>query len=431
MSDHYATLGIARTASLQEIKAAYRKLALQWHPDKNPDNPKLAEEKFKEISHAFSILGDEAKRRSYDMGDSEPTQARARPEHHDFTFSNANDIFRAFFGGRDPFAAFGFGMGTGMGMGRPFGSGFGRSMFSGGSIFDDNADDDFFSSPFGGFGSFGRLGSRHSGGGSLFDRLGGFSDLPALSPGSGFQAATFTSFSAGAPNGAMHVEMRSTNSNGDTKFYYKTVKTDANGRKIELEGTDPNQMKEAVRRTASWEPGRVEAGRPSLPERDYDYEPPVSGRPRETLRAASYGGSTDFSDTGVVYGHQRPAVSPSSAYYSETPRTDYGATMDASRGYASTAADYTSRAYGGTTSRGSTAETGTPRTTTTRRVHSPSLSTSGRSIVQGKPRLATSSSSSATRRSTSTTSGTAYPVAGNPRTAMSRTSSRQTFQSKY
>ena len=52
--DPYKILGVDRTSSEKEIKTAYRKLALQWHPDKNPDNKK-AEEKFKEISQAYGI----------------------------------------------------------------------------------------------------------------------------------------------------------------------------------------------------------------------------------------------------------------------------------------------------------------------------------------------------------------------------------------
>ena len=58
-------LGVARAASEQEIKSAYRKLALQFHPDRNPNNPD-AEEKFKECSEAYAILADGEKRALYD-----------------------------------------------------------------------------------------------------------------------------------------------------------------------------------------------------------------------------------------------------------------------------------------------------------------------------------------------------------------------------
>lgn len=64
--DYYETLGVQRGASADEIKKAYRKLAVQFHPDKNPGN-KEAEEKFKEISEAYEILGDADKRQRYDQ----------------------------------------------------------------------------------------------------------------------------------------------------------------------------------------------------------------------------------------------------------------------------------------------------------------------------------------------------------------------------
>ena len=63
--DYYTILGVAEKASEQEIKKAYRSLAKQWHPDKNPGNDS-AETKFKEVSEAYEILGDADKRRRYD-----------------------------------------------------------------------------------------------------------------------------------------------------------------------------------------------------------------------------------------------------------------------------------------------------------------------------------------------------------------------------
>jgi curved DNA-binding protein len=68
--DYYKTLGVERNASGEEIKTAYRKLALKFHPDRNPDN-KQAEEKFKEINEAYQVLSDTEKRSRYDqLGDS-------------------------------------------------------------------------------------------------------------------------------------------------------------------------------------------------------------------------------------------------------------------------------------------------------------------------------------------------------------------------
>src|SRR6202023_878493 len=63
--DYYEVLGVARGANEQEIKSAYRKLALQFHPDRNPNNPD-AEEKVKECSEAYAILADADKRAAYD-----------------------------------------------------------------------------------------------------------------------------------------------------------------------------------------------------------------------------------------------------------------------------------------------------------------------------------------------------------------------------
>ena len=63
--DLYGILGVPKTANAAEIKKAYRALAQQFHPDRNPDNP-AAEERFKEVSAAFAVLGDEEKRKLYD-----------------------------------------------------------------------------------------------------------------------------------------------------------------------------------------------------------------------------------------------------------------------------------------------------------------------------------------------------------------------------
>ncbi len=65
MNDLYAELGVSKDATADEIKKAYRKLALKYHPDQNPGN-KAAEEKFKKINAAYSVLGDELKRAQYD-----------------------------------------------------------------------------------------------------------------------------------------------------------------------------------------------------------------------------------------------------------------------------------------------------------------------------------------------------------------------------
>jgi molecular chaperone DnaJ len=68
VKDYYKILGVERSATDQEIKKAYRKLAMEYHPDRNPDKTGKAEEKFKEISEAYSVLSDKQKRQQYDMG---------------------------------------------------------------------------------------------------------------------------------------------------------------------------------------------------------------------------------------------------------------------------------------------------------------------------------------------------------------------------
>lgn len=112
MTDYYQTLGVAKGASATDIKKAYRKLALKFHPDKNPDS-KDAEEKFKEISEAYEVLSDEKKRQIYDQYGKEGLGGAGFSGGHDFssmdealrTFMGAfggmggDSIFDSFFGG--------------------------------------------------------------------------------------------------------------------------------------------------------------------------------------------------------------------------------------------------------------------------------------------------------------------------------------------
>ena len=65
MDDYYSVLGIERRASLDEIKKAFRKKAMKYHPDRNKDNPR-AEEKFKKVNEAYAVLSDEKKRGQYE-----------------------------------------------------------------------------------------------------------------------------------------------------------------------------------------------------------------------------------------------------------------------------------------------------------------------------------------------------------------------------
>ena len=96
--DYYEVLGVERTCTAQELKSSFRKLALQFHPDKNAGDKK-AEEKFKELSEAYEVLSDPEKRARYDrFGHQVPGGFGPSPFDQGFGGANINDIFEGIFG---------------------------------------------------------------------------------------------------------------------------------------------------------------------------------------------------------------------------------------------------------------------------------------------------------------------------------------------
>ena len=110
--DYYEVLGIQRSASADEVKQAFRRLAMKHHPDRNQENKKEAEEKFKEISEAYEVLGDPQKKAAYDQYGHSGVEGAFRHGNfswEDFThFQDINDLFGGS-GLEDLFASFGFG----------------------------------------------------------------------------------------------------------------------------------------------------------------------------------------------------------------------------------------------------------------------------------------------------------------------------------
>ena len=103
-ADYYEILGVQRNASEQEIKSAYRKLALKHHPDRNPDDGR-AEERFKEAAEAYSVLQDPEKRRRYDAYGHAGVSGAAGAGFDPTIFADFGDILGDFFGFGDVFGA--------------------------------------------------------------------------------------------------------------------------------------------------------------------------------------------------------------------------------------------------------------------------------------------------------------------------------------
>jgi molecular chaperone DnaJ len=102
--DFYEVLGVERTASVEEIKASYRKAALKWHPDRSPENKHEAEAKFRECTEAYSVLSDQEKRQVYDTyGHAGLSGVGGGVDFNGTVFQDFHDIFGDFFGFEDLF----------------------------------------------------------------------------------------------------------------------------------------------------------------------------------------------------------------------------------------------------------------------------------------------------------------------------------------
>ncbi len=102
--DYYEVLGVTRTAAVDEIKSAYRKAALKWHPDRNPENKSESEVKFRECTEAYSVLSDAQKRQIYDTYGHAGLSSSGVGQGFDNTvFQDFHDIFGDFFGFEDLF----------------------------------------------------------------------------------------------------------------------------------------------------------------------------------------------------------------------------------------------------------------------------------------------------------------------------------------
>jgi len=182
--DYYSVLGVPQDATQDQIKKAYKKLAIKYHPDKNPNNKEQAEEMFKKVSEAYAVLSDPKKRSRYDKyGIAEDDYSTGGSNmggfsgggfggfggfdggdsfHSGFTFERAEEIFREAFGDDGGFGGFGGGFG---------GSKKKSSNTNGKSRSPFGDDDDMFGGGFGGgFGGFPNLSKMMGGFGGFGGR---------------------------------------------------------------------------------------------------------------------------------------------------------------------------------------------------------------------------------------------------------------------
>jgi len=221
--DYYDLLGVSKSVSDAELKKAYRKLALKWHPDKNPDNKEEAEHRFKEISEAYDVLSDKDKRSVYDSygkeglkGGMGQSRGGAGPGfqsshffhgfddhggHGGFRFRSADEIFREFFE-HDPFGDDILSDFFGPSIRQHHNHHHHRS--NGGGHRSSNSSSSRRMDPFGGFGGFGGFGASHFGGGA------GFHDDPFFSGGMSSSSFSSSSFGGGRGGGSFKSTSTST-----------------------------------------------------------------------------------------------------------------------------------------------------------------------------------------------------------------------------